>query len=169
MDLSVEKKKLFWCFVRGTYKKVVGTCGASIKQKFWLQPLDLWDDRRWRHTSSLSAAPSRRSQNRLSRKWSRLWRVLDMKLWIGDILGCLVDFGIFEVNDIIVIHDHSLSTVLKIERKSYKVLNSILAILCIGFVVGIKVYLVQSDRNRFNWILKLQIKFLIDTGIFFCD
>lgn len=73
-----------------------------------------------------------------------------MKLWIGDILGCLVDFGIFEVNDIIVIHDHSLSTVLKIERKSYKVLNSILAILCIGFVVGIKVYLVQSDRNRFN-------------------
>lgn len=54
--LSVEKKKLFWCFVRGTYKKVVGTCGASIKQKFWLQPLDLRDDRRWRHTSSLSAA-----------------------------------------------------------------------------------------------------------------
>lgn len=111
----------------------------------------------------------RGGQNRLSRKWSRLWRVLDMKLWIGDILGCLVDFGIFEVNDIIVIHDHSLSTVLKIKRKSYKVLNSILAILYIRFIVCIKVYLVQSDRNRFNWILKLQIKFLKDTGIFFCD
>lgn len=89
LDLSVKNKKLFWRFVMGTWK----SCGE--KQKMELGFEGVLDD--------------------VTKLW--IGNTFRWLAWAWSTLGCLLEFGILEVNNISVIHDHSLWTVLKIERK----------------------------------------------------